>query len=240
MNSEIALQDILERTIQHMENLFPILLLLMFIPLTFSSLRIVLGLVESAPSSDVVQKEKIDLKKVKIISKYSLGVKFSFYVRYMEKQGFLKGLFVQFLDEYIKIGKHVYKLDAKKYIFSTNESVYIQIKETIQQPIASIQDDAMLLQFNEAIHYALSNLSEFCKMKDIVNLEQEVERVSELVQEIKRFSDEITNAAKLETEKLRVGSMNEILEKHHLVMEQLTLGVKIFNGDSSKKINLKK
>jgi hypothetical protein len=233
--------QVIEQVIEQLEHLFPIMSLFLVFPLVFSVIRMFYrGMIEQSYSSNEIVKEKINMKKIYIKTRNSFGVKYSFYVRFMKKQGFIKGLFVRFSDEYLKVGKHVYKLDAKEYVFSTSESIFIKIKDTIQHPITTIQDDSMLIQFNEAIHYGLSNLSEFCKMKDIVNLDQEVKKVSDLVHEIKKFSDEISNAAKLETEKLRVSSMNEIIEKHHLVMEQLTTGVKIFNSDSNNKINLKK
>lgn len=160
---------------------------------------------------------------------------FYFYVTHLNKQNFLIALFTRFSKRTIKIGKGIYKKDAQMYKFSTNLENMTKIKNNIYEPVKNMKNYSILIQFHDDIHYALSHLSKFCEMQDAINLSDEIDKVSSLIVEIKKYADEIENAANAQVERLRKNSIDSILDKHHLIMEQLTLKAKIYNADPKKK-----
>lgn len=194
--------------------------------------------------NDIQYEEKEIKNTEKIFNEYhskEFGQnKFYFYATYMKKQGFLISLFTRFSESTIKIGKHIYKKDAEKYSFSTSHENKIKIENKIHKPIKDIKDYSILIQFHDDIHYALSHLSKFCEMQDAINLSDEIDKVGNLIAEIKKYSDEIENAANMKVERLRNNTIESILDKHHLIMDQLTLKAKIYNANSPEKVDLTK
>jgi hypothetical protein len=170
----------------------------------------------------------VDYKNPKIDRRKYGQVDIHFFVRYLEKESMVKGL-LNYEGDYVKIDNIHYKRTYKEYHFSSNEILFDKIITGIQKPISQLKEDTVLLQFHDSIHYALASLEELFKNKDIVNIEKEVDSVCELIGEIKKFSDEVDNLANAQAQKLRKDGINNILEKHHTVMEQLTTQVKIFN-----------
>jgi len=216
-------------------NVLPLFLIMFGIVAAFSMVRIVHTLIGSSGSSYSEPKPKFkpNFKKVDIKTKHENMIAYGFFIKSMEKQSFIKSLFTRWSSSTTKIGKNVYKKGYKTYQFTTDQAIYNKITNSIHKPIAEIKEETLLIQFNEAIHYSLKQLEQFSKQqRGTVDLNQEVERVINLVREIKTFTDHIDYEAQAETEKLRITSMNEILQKHHTVMEQLTLGVKVFNANN--------
>ncbi|MGE7191992.1 hypothetical protein [Lysinibacillus fusiformis] len=216
---------------------FLIFTLLLIVPTMVKTMANLMGAGGSRRYSDPEPIFKPNFKKVTIKTKQENMITYGFLIKSMEKQSFIKSLFS---SSTMKIGKKMYKKGYKTYEFTTNQDIYIKICNDIHKPLAEIKDETLLIQFDEAIHYALKQLEQFAKQRGIVDLQQEVDRVIQLVKEIKTFTDYVDNEAQAETEKLRVSSMNEILSKHHTVMEQLTLGVKVFNTSNQTVINQEK
>lgn len=225
-----------------LHDLLPAMLSLVIVPVTVIVVKNVFNLISGGSahySSYEETKQIIDFEKIQIKGKELDNIHFSIYVKYLKKQNFIKALFVQFdTENYIKMDKSVYKKDHKLYEFTTRKQIFENIKQNIHEPVSQLHDDTILKQFHDSIHYSLASLSQFCEMQDIVNLEQEVNKIGNLIHEIKAFSDEISNSANAQTQKLRVNGINEILSKHHIAMDQLILQVKIFNNTkpSDKKI----
>lgn len=213
---------------------FLIFTLLLIVPTMVKVMVNLMGAGGSRRYSDPEPIFKPNFKKVTIKTKQENMITYGFLIKSMEKQSFIKSLFS---SSTMKIGKKVYKKGYKTYEFTTNQDIYIKISNDIHKPLAEIKDETLLIQFDEAIHYSLKQLEQFSKQRGIVDLQQEVDRVIQLVKEIKTFTDYVDNEAQAETEKLRVSSMNEILSKHHTVMEQLTLGVKVFNTSNQTVTN---
>jgi hypothetical protein len=223
-----------EVIIQLLRDLIPIVVPIYFLIFLAKFIRIWLGL----EKPEAPEWKTADFKNPTIRSRKNGKVVFYFYVHYLEKQSRVKRWF-QGKDEFVKIDKSYYKREGKKYTFTTDEALFEKIIHAIQKPISELKDDTILFQFHDAIHYALTSLEQLFKNGDIVNLNMETNRVCELVSEIKRFSTELENSANEQVERLRLSNMNNILEKHHLIMDQLTEQVKIFN-EPVKTISLKK
>lgn len=150
-------------------------------------------------------------------------------IKSFERKPFITSLIKRFNSKSIKVGRNVYTKECKKYQFTTKKQIHKKIIVGIVKPLSEIKDETMLIQFDEAIHYSLEQLQQFAKNPNMVNLTEEVDRVVSLVKEIKSFTDYIETAAMIETEMFKVNSMYELLNKHHVVMDQLTLLVKLFN-----------
>lgn len=183
----------------------------------------------------------INFKVINVISKTEV-IKFSFYVRYLKKVNRFLAFFLQLDKEnYLKVGKQLYKRDFKQYTFTTDYIPFGKIKDKIHSPLCHIEDYSFIFQFHDSIHYALSNLEEFSKMLPEDKLEDEIMTIIDYIQQVKVFYDSISNAAAAQTEKLKDNALNEILDRHHLIMNELSMSVKLFNGNSIKPtINLKK
>lgn len=203
--------------------------------------------------SDSALTVRIDVEhKEKIASKLKDGQhEYVFFIDKIDRLNGFRAFFARYSKKYIKIDKNVYEKSLKSYHFKTSKEIHSQIQELIRIPLKSIKDDTLLIQFDEAIHYSLSHLSMFCKtqedIKDSIkpagdrlevisakasnalDLHKEVQIVGKLISEIKTFADEIDRKANEKTEQFINIGMNNILDKHHMNMEQLTLQVKIFN-----------
>jgi|APAga8741244001_1050109.scaffolds.fasta_scaffold02395_1 hypothetical protein len=121
--------------------------------------------------------------------------------------------------EIVKIGNHNYLQEFINYDFETEVKYYEMIRDKVEEPLQSLHEDSLLLNFYPSIHYSLSQLSQLNKFKEQIELEEYIEQAATLINTIKIAVDDINNQAKNEADQFQKEALENILTKHDLNMK---------------------
>ncbi|GED04212.1 hypothetical protein [Bacillus atrophaeus] len=132
----------------------------------------------------------------------------------------------KFLGLFKYIEYNYFRPRVKKGSVSSDEYSLLNrdIKAKVCAPIELLkkQNKDIILEFSESICYALATLENFCKIPDVVDLKDEIDKVNELLKGYYSFALSANESFKDKNTK----EMKEFLEKHHSLMNSLNENIK--------------
>ncbi|WP_431818847.1 hypothetical protein [Bacillus pumilus] len=123
--------------------------------------------------------------------------------------------------------ERIYIISVKEGVVDDKTCLYLnrEIKAKIIAPLAFLgyMNKEVLHQFSQSINYALESLESMCKLADVVDLQKEIDMAYELFMGYCDFAKSADDTLRLKQKK----EINELLNKHHSLMNSLSDGIKL-------------
>lgn len=122
-----------------------------------------------------------------------------------------------------------YEVNKKRFAFKLDNSNYYLFRNEILIPLSKIKEEYFVIHFNEEIIYSISSLEDLSKKLSEQDLKKEIERVIGFIKEISEYANGIEKQASQKVKIYQDEKMKDLLEKHHLAMEQNIKKVQLIN-----------
>lgn len=131
--------------------------------------------------------------------------------------------------ENLRVSNRYYEVNKKRFAFKLDNSNYYLFRNEILIPLSKIKEEYFVIQFNEEIIYSISSLEDLSKKLSEQDLKKEIERVIGFIKEISEYANGIEKQASQKVKIYQDEKMKDLLEKHHLAMEQNIKKVQLIN-----------
>ncbi|MCB5237201.1 MULTISPECIES: hypothetical protein [Niallia] len=131
--------------------------------------------------------------------------------------------------ENLRVSNRYYEVNKKRFAFKLDNSNYYLFRNEILIPLSKIKEEYFVIHFNEEIIYSISSLEDLSKKLSEQDLIKEIERVIGFIKEISEYANGIEKQASQKVKIYQDEKMKDLLEKHHLAMEQNIKKVQLIN-----------
>ncbi|MEK5056502.1 hypothetical protein MHH96_24345 [Niallia sp. FSL K6-0212] len=131
--------------------------------------------------------------------------------------------------ENLRVSNRYYEVNKKRFAFKLDNSNYYLFRNEILIPLSKIKEEYFVIHFNEEIIYSISSLEDLSKKLSEQDLKKEIERVIGFIKEISEYANGIEKQASQKVKIYQDEKMKDLLEKHHLAMEQNIKKVQLIN-----------
>ncbi|EOR22351.1 MULTISPECIES: hypothetical protein [Niallia] len=131
--------------------------------------------------------------------------------------------------ENLRVSNRYYEVNKRRFAFKLDNSNYYLFRNEILIPLSKIKEEYFVIHFNEEIIYSISSLEDLSKKLSEQDLKKEIERVIGFIKEISEYANGIEKQASQKVKIYQDEKMKDILEKHHLAMEQNIKKVQLIN-----------
>lgn len=131
--------------------------------------------------------------------------------------------------ENLRVSNCYYEVNKKRFAFKLDNSNYYLFRNEILMPLSKIKEEYFVIHFNEEIIYSISSLEDLSKKLSEQDLKKEIERVIGFIKEISEYANGIEKQASQKVKIYQDEKMKDLLEKHHLAMEQNIKKVQLIN-----------
>lgn len=131
--------------------------------------------------------------------------------------------------ENLRVSNRYYEENKKRFAFKLDNSNYYLFRNEILIPLSKIKEEYFVIHFNEEIIYSISSLEDLSKKLSEQDLKKEIERVIGFIKEISEYANGIEKQASQKVKIYQDEKMKDLLEKHHLAMEQNIKKVQLIN-----------
>jgi hypothetical protein len=131
--------------------------------------------------------------------------------------------------ENLRVSNRYYEVNKKRFAFKLDNSNYYLFRNEILMPLSKIKEEYFVIHFNEEIIYSISSLEDLSKKLSEQDLKKEIERVIGFIKEISEYANGIEKQASQKVKIYQDEKMKDLLEKHHLAMEQNIKKVQLIN-----------
>lgn len=131
--------------------------------------------------------------------------------------------------ENLRVSNRYYEVNKKRFAFKLDNSNYYLFRNEILIPLSKIKEEYFMIHFNEEIIYSISSLEDLSKKLFEQDLKKEIERVIGFIKEISEYANGIEKQASQKVKIYQDEKMKDLLEKHHLAMEQNIKKVQLIN-----------
>lgn len=131
--------------------------------------------------------------------------------------------------ENLRVSNRYYEVNKKRFAFKLDNSNYYLFRNEILIPLSKIKEEYFVIHFNEEIIYSISSLEDLSKKLSEQDLKKEIERVIGFIKEISEYANGIEMQASQKVKIYQDEKMKDLLEKHHLAMEQNIKKVQLIN-----------
>ncbi|NRG33062.1 hypothetical protein [Niallia circulans] len=169
---------------------------------------------------------EIDIPYGKSIGKV---IEFSFPINEYDPLNPKWNLIESMRKENLRVSNRYYEVNKKRFAFKLDNSNYYLFRNEILIPLSKIKEEYFVIHFNEEIIYSISSLEDLSKKLSEQDLKKEIERVIGFIKEISEYANGIEKQASQKVKIYQDEKMKDLLEKHHLAMEQNIKKVQLIN-----------